>query len=91
MRLWPYLRHKLETLKSCIIKEFAKEDRNSWRVVKLSESDKVSVSEDEALKRSTAEVVEETRSVNFPLSDWNHLSNSNQYVVACLRSVQNSC
>jgi hypothetical protein len=37
---------KLEALKNCIIKEFAKEDRYSWRVVKLSEGDEVSVSKD---------------------------------------------
>jgi hypothetical protein len=70
MRLRLYLQHKIEALKSCTIKEFAKEDRNSWRVIKLSESDEVSVSEDEALKRSTAEVVEEPHSLRqLPSSD----------------------
>jgi hypothetical protein len=46
-----------------MLKENAKENRESWRVVRLPESDEVSVSEDRGLKRSTADVVEEPQSL----------------------------
>jgi hypothetical protein len=41
------LRHQTRSIdKLHVIKAITEEDRESWRVVKLSESDKVSVSED---------------------------------------------
>jgi hypothetical protein len=48
MRVWPYLQQKLEALKRlrCMFRTITEEDRKSWRVVKLSKSDEVSVSED---------------------------------------------
>jgi hypothetical protein len=48
-----------------VIKAITEEDHESWRVVKLSESDKVSVSEDRGFEEIDvlAEVVEEPRSL----------------------------
>jgi hypothetical protein len=60
------LQHQTTTSRAAYaIKEIAKEDRESWRVVKPSESDKVSVSEEQGFEEIDvlAKVVEEPHSL----------------------------
>jgi hypothetical protein len=46
-----YLRHQTRSPEELhIIKEIAEDNRDYWRVVKLSESDKVSISDEEGIE-----------------------------------------
>jgi hypothetical protein len=49
--VWLYLRRQTRSTEELhVIKEIAEKDCESWRVVKLLESDKVSVSEDKGFE-----------------------------------------
>jgi hypothetical protein len=60
--LWHHIK---STEELHVIKDIAEEDRKFWRVIKHSESDKVSFSEDRGFQEfdALAEVVEEPRSL----------------------------
>jgi hypothetical protein len=66
-RVWPYLRHPTRSNdKLHVIKATTEEDRESWRVIKLSESHQDNVFEDRSFEviDVLAEVVKEPRSLS---------------------------